>query len=195
MNIIKYPSRQAWSEILKRPALNVDTLRDTVLEVLDRIKQEGDKAVLAYEAKFDKVELTSLAVTSEEMDEAEALVSPELKAALVLAHQNIEKFHASQRFEGQKVETAPGVVCWQKSVGIEKVGLYIPGGTAPLFSTVLMLATPARIAGCQEIVLCTPPNTAGKIHPAILFAALIAVVNRIFKSGVVRAIGAIANGL
>ena len=128
------------------------------------------------------------------MAEAEGLVADDLKEALKLAHANIEKFHAAQKFEGEKVETAPGVVCWQKSAAIEKVGLYIPGGTAPLFSTVLMLATPAKIAGCKEIVLCTPPNREGKVNPAILMAAKIAGVNRIFKAGGVQAIGAMAYG-
>ncbi len=138
--------------------------------------------------------LDSLAVTEAEIDEAMTLISPELKAALQLAHRNIHTFHAAQQFEGQQVETAPGVVCWQKSVAIEKVGLYIPGGTAPLFSTVLMLATPAKIAGCKEITLCTPPNKEGKVNPAILAAARIAGVSKIFKAGGVQAIGAMAYG-
>lgn len=194
MNIIKYPLKQDWIELLKRPSLNVGELREVVGQVLDKVKAEGDKAVIEYEALFDKVNLDSLAVTAEEMGEAEKLVSPELKKALELAHTNIEKFHTAQCFESKKVETAQGVTCWQKAVAIEKVGLYIPGGTAPLFSTVLMLATPARIAGCGEIVLCTPPNREGKIHPAILCAAKIAGVNRIFKIGGVQAIGAMAYG-
>ena len=194
MNIIKYPLKQDWIELLKRPSLNVGELREVVGQVLDKVKAEGDKAVIEYEALFDKVNLDSLVVTAEEMGEAEKLVSPELKKALELAHTNIEKFHTAQCFESKKVETAQGVTCWQKAVAIEKVGLYIPGGTAPLFSTVLMLATPARIAGCGEIVLCTPPNREGKIHPAILCAAKIAGVNRIFKIGGVQAIGAMAYG-
>ncbi len=138
--------------------------------------------------------ITSIEVTDAEMLEAETLVSDDLKAALELAHKNIEAFHASQKFSGTKVETAPGVTCWQKSVAIEKVGLYIPGGTAPLFSTVLMLATPAKIAGCSEIVLCTPPNKEGKVNPAILVAARVAGVNKVFKAGGVQAIGAMAYG-
>lgn len=194
MKIIKYPNKESWGELLKRPTLNVNVLRDTVSQVLDRIRQEGDRAVIEYEALFDKVQLDTLAVTPDEMEEAMAHVSPELKSAIELAHANIEKFHTAQRFEGKRIETRPGVTCWQKSVAIEKVGLYIPGGTAPLFSTVLMLATPARIAGCREIVLCTPPNREGKIHPAILCAAHVAGVSRIFKIGGVQAIGAMAYG-
>ena len=180
MNVIKYPQKGEWDELLKRPVMNVDTLRETVCRVLDDVKTGGDRTVMAYEKQFDHVELERLAVTEEEMDEAERLVSPELKDALRLAHDNIGKFHASQRFETTKVEVRPGVNCWQKAVPIERVGLYIPGGTAPLFSTVLMLATPAKIAGCREIVLCTPPGRDGKVHPAILCAARVAGVNRIF---------------
>ena len=194
MNVIKYPRKEEWDALLKRPVMNVDTLRETVCKVLHEVKAGGDRAVMAYEKQFDKVELDTLSVTQEEMDEAELLVAPELKEALRLAHDNIEKFHASQRFESKKVEVRPGVTCWQKSIPIEKVGLYIPGGTAPLFSTVLMLATPARIAGCREIVLCTPPGRDGKVHPAILCAARIAGVDRIFKAGGVQAIGAMAYG-
>ena len=194
MKVIKYPQKEEWKEILKRPALNTESLNDTVRGILDRVKAEGDKAVLECEATFDKVQLDSLAVTAEELKEAEGLISEELKAAIKLAKENIETFHTAQRFTGKKVETRPGVVCWQKAVGIEKVGLYIPGGTAPLFSTVLMLATPARIAGCKEIVLCTPPNREGKVHPAILFAAQLAGVSKIFKAGGVQAIAAMAYG-
>lgn len=180
--------------MLERPHRDASELRETVQTVLDQIRQYGDSAVKAFEEKFDKVRLDSLAVSEAEMAEAEGLVADDLKEALKLAHANIEKFHAAQKFEGEKVETAPGVVCWQKSAAIEKVGLYIPGGTAPLFSTVLMLATPAKIAGCKEIVLCTPPNRGGKVNPAILMAAKIAGVNRIFKAGGVQAIGAMAYG-
>lgn len=194
MKKIIYPERKDWTEILRRPALDMETLRDTVKEVLDRVRAEGDRAVIDYEERFDKVKLSTLVVTEAEMAEAEKEVPIELKAAIMLARKNIRTFHASQRFEGKKVQTAPGVTCWQKAVAIEKVGLYIPGGTAPLFSTVLMLATPAQIAGCKEIVLCTPPNKEGKIHPAILYAAKLAGVNRIFKAGGVQAIGAMAYG-
>lgn len=194
MNKIIYPSAEDYAAICERPHLDVSQLNATVASVLADIKNEGDKAVIAYEEKFDKVKLTTLAVSEEEMAEAETLVSQELKDALILAHKNIAAFHESQRFDGEKIETAPGVVCWQKSVAIEKVGLYIPGGTAPLFSTVLMLATPAKIAGCKEIVLCTPPNREGKVNPAILMAARVAGVSKIFKAGGVQAIGAMAYG-
>lgn len=194
MKVIKYPQPAEWDELLKRPTKDAADLNETVSAVLNRVRQEGDEAVKEYERLFDKVELSCLAVSEKEMDEAEAIISDDLKEALKLAHENIEKFHASQKFESNKIEVRPGVTCWQKSVPIEKVGLYIPGGTAPLFSTVLMLATPARIAGCHEIVLCTPPNREGKVHPAILCAARIAGVNRIFKIGGVQAIGAMAYG-
>lgn len=194
MILISNPDKSQWAEILKRPVMNVENLFDTVRSIIDRVQAEGDRAVLEYEEKFDKAVLTSLAVTDEEQAEAEALVSDELKAAIRLAKQNIETFHAAQRFEGKQVETQPGVTCWQKAVAIEKVGLYIPGGTAPLFSTVLMLAVPAKIAGCKEIVLCTPPGKDGKVHPAVLFAAKVAGVNRIFKAGGVQAIAAMAYG-
>ena len=194
MNIIKFPNKKDYAAICERPHLDVSQLNATVAQVLADIKAKGDKAVFEYEEKFDKVKLTSLCVTPAEMQEAEQLVSKELMEALVLAHKNIAAFHESQKFNGEKVETAPGVVCWQKSVAIEKVGLYIPGGTAPLFSTVLMLATPAKIAGCKEIVLCTPPNKEGKVNPAILMAAKVAGVSKIFKAGGVQAIGAMAYG-
>ena len=194
MILISNPDKSQWQEILKRPVMNTENLFDTVRSVIDRVKEEGDRAVLDYEEKFDKVVLASLAVSEEEQQEAENLVSEDLKAAIRLAKQNIETFHAAQRFEGKKVQTQPGVTCWQKAVAIEKVGLYIPGGTAPLFSTVLMLAVPARIAGCKEIVLCTPPGCDGKVHPAVLFAAKVAGVNRIFKAGGIQAIAAMAYG-
>ena len=194
MILISNPDKSQWQEILKRPVMNTENLFDTVRSVIDRVKEEGDRAVLDYEEKFDKVVLASLAVSEEEQQEAENLVSEDLKAAIRLAKQNIETFHAAQRFEGKKVQTQPGVTCWQKAVAIEKVGLYIPGGTAPLFSTVLMLAVPARFAGCKEIVLCTPPGRDGKVHPAVLFAAKVAGVNRIFKAGGIQAIAAMAYG-
>ncbi len=194
MNIIKYPARSEWKSILSRPTLNTATLRDTVLQVLSDIREKGDKAVIEYEEKFDKVKLASLEVTEEEFAEAEKATDSTLKEAIGKALENIRTFHASQKFEGQKVTTTTGVTCWQKAVAIEKVGLYIPGGTAPLFSTVLMLAAPAKIAGCKEIVLCSPPNREGKINPAILYAAKAAGVGRIFKAGGVQAIGAMAYG-
>ena len=194
MKLINNPDRSQWAEILKRPTLNTENLFDTVRGIIDRVRAEGDAAVLAFEEQFDKVKLASLAVSDDEWQEAETLLSDELKAAIRLAKQNIETFHTAQRFEGKKVTTQPGVTCWQKAVAIEKVGLYIPGGTAPLFSTVLMLAVPAKIAGCKEIILCTPPGRDGKVHPAVLFAAQVAGVNRIFKTGGVQAIASMAYG-
>ena len=194
MNIIRYPEKANWNELLARPVLNTETLNDTVCEILSHIRKEGDKAVLEYEEKFDKVRLSSLYVTEEEFAKAEKKVSIELKAAIMLAWNNIRTFHESQHFIGKKVETLPGVTCWQKAVAIEKVGLYIPGGTAPLFSTVLMLATPAQIAGCKEIILCTPPDKNGNVPAAILYAARTAGVSKVFKTGGVQAIGAMAYG-
>lgn len=194
MKVICYPAKEEWDELVKRPHLDVSELNATVEGVLNDVKNHGDSAVIRYEEKFDYAHLDSLSVSDAEMEEAESLVSLELKHALELAHHNISSFHQSQQFHGEKVETVSGVTCWQKSVAIEKVGLYIPGGTAPLFSTVLMLATPAKIAGCKEIVLCTPPNREGKVNPAILMAAKIAGVSKIFKIGGVQAIGAMAYG-
>lgn len=194
MNIIRYPKRKDWTSITERPQLDTSTLNATVSNILADIKAHGDKAVRRYEEKFDHVQLNSLAVSEEEIDEAWTIVPDELREAIELAHTNISSFHKAQQFNGVKVETAPGVTCWQKSVPIEKVGLYIPGGTAPLFSTVLMLATPARIAGCSEIVLCTPPDRNGNVNPAILVAARVAGVSKIFKTGGVQAIGAMAYG-
>ena len=194
MKIYQHPTQDQWPEIIARPRLDLTELNETVANVLKRIRQEGDVAVKAYELMFDKAVLTDLAVSPQEMAEAEQLVSDELRDAITLAHHNIKLFHEAQRFSGQKVKTQEGVTCWQKSVAIERVGLYIPGGTAPLFSTVLMLATPAKIAGCKEIVLCTPPNREGKVNPAILVAARIAGVSKIYKIGGVQAIGAMAYG-
>ena len=194
MRTIKYPSRETWEQLTQRPQMDISRLTEVVQGVLDDVRQHGDEAVVRYEEKFDHVCLKSLRVSEEEMAEAETLVGDDLKEALLIAHANIHRFHSAQAFEGVRTETQPGVTCWQKSVPIERVGLYIPGGTAPLFSTVLMLATPAKIAGCKEIVLCTPPNRQGKVHPAILVAARIAGVSKIFKAGGVQAIGAMAYG-
>ena len=180
--------------MLSRPHLDSQQLQATVSSVLSDVRQRGDEAVKDYEERFDHVRLQSLAVSSEEMAEAEALVPEELKEAIRLAHHNIQAFHEAQHFNEVRVETQPGVVCWQRAIAIEKVGLYIPGGTAPLFSTVLMLATPAKIAGCKQIVLCTPPDRQGKVNPAILVAAQVAGVSHIFKAGGVQAIGSMAYG-
>ena len=194
MNIIRYPQPSQWQDIVTRPHLDVSQLNNTVATILKDIKENGDKAVLQYEEKFDHAQLTSLLVSDDEFAEARSKISNDLYDSLVLAHNNIKVFHEAQRHTTVKVETCPGVTCWQKSVAIERVGLYVPGGTAPLFSTVLMLATPAQIAGCKEIVLCTPPNHEGKVHPAILVAAQIAGVKKVFKAGGVQAIGAMAYG-
>lgn len=188
------PGREDYAALLQRPHKDAADLGSIVAGVLHDVRREGDTAVLRYEEKFDKVCLASLAVSEEEIQEAEHLISDELKQSIRLAHANIHRFHQAQRMQPVSVETAPGVNCWQKSVAIERVGLYIPGGTAPLFSTVLMLATPAKIAGCADIVLCSPPSPQGKLHPAILYAARVAGVNRIFKCGGVQAIGAMAYG-
>ncbi|MCQ2218373.1 MAG: histidinol dehydrogenase [Paludibacteraceae bacterium] len=194
MQYIKYPAKSEWASLLSRPTMDNSNLFDLVRNVLNDIRTRGDEAVKEYELKFDKVQLASLQVSEEEMKEAENIVSKDLKEAILLAKENITKFHAAQDQSLPCVETMPGVKCWQKAVAIERVGLYIPGGTAPLFSTVLMLAIPAKIAGCKEITLCTPPNKEGKVHPAVLFAAQAAGVSRIFKIGGVQAIGSMAYG-
>ncbi len=194
MRVYRYPNEQEWTQLLKRPTKDATELNSIVAEVLKHVKERGDEAVREYEQKFDHVSLTDLAVSEKEMQEAENMVSNELKEALQLAHRNIHRFHSAQKNEELECKVTDGVTCWQKPIAIERVGLYIPGGTAPLFSTVLMLATPARIAGCKEIVLCTPPSPDGKVHPAILMAARIAGVNKIFKIGGVQAIGAMAYG-
>jgi len=194
INIIKYPKESQWGEILRRPVADNSSLNGTVSAILSDVRNKGDQAVKEYSLKFDHVELTQLQVTEKEIADAEKLIPTELKEAILTAKGNIEKFHAAQKTELPRVETTSGVVCWQKAVAIEKVGLYIPGGTAPLFSTVLMLAVPAKIAGCREIILCTPPNKEGKINPAILFAASVSGVNKIFRAGGVQAIGAMAYG-
>ena len=189
-----YPAATDWEKISARPHLDTQQLAAVVKDALADIKANGDEAVRKYESKFDHVELDSLKVRADEINEAEGLIDDELKNALLTAYHNIYSFHECQRFQSHHVETCPGVDCWQKSMPIDKVGLYIPGGTAPLFSTVLMLATPAKIAGCKDIVICTPPNKEGKVNPAILMAAKIAGVTEIFKIGGVQAIGAMAYG-
>jgi histidinol dehydrogenase len=194
MQIIKYPARSEWASLLTRPTFDNTTLFATVQKILDDVKSRGDKAVNEYTEQFDKVKIASLEVTKEEIAEAEKLVSQQLKQAIEMARRNIWKFHNEQQRDLPEVQTSPGVFCWQKAIAIEKVGLYVPGGTAPLFSTVLMLGIPAQIADCKEIILCTPPNKEGKIHPAVLYAAKVAGVHRIFKVGGTQAIGAMAYG-
>jgi len=193
-HIYKYPKENEWDEILRRPVADSRKIQDIADVILEAVKNGGDRAVKACELKFDNVELTNLRVSEKEIADAEKQIPAALKEAILTAKANIEKFHAAQKTETPSIETAPGVVCWQKAVAIEKVGLYIPGGTAPLFSTVLMLAVPAKIAGCKEIILCSPPDKEGKIHPAILFAASVSGVDKIFKAGGVQAIGAMAYG-
>ena len=190
----KYPDRAIWGAIQQRPELDVTSLFSTVQTVLDDVKANGDEAVRRFGEKFDKVYVADLQVSANEISEAEVVLTDELKQAITVAYQNIAKFHASQRFDELTVETMPGVICRQKAFPIEKVGLYIPGGTAPLFSSVLMLAVPAKIAGCTEIVLCTPPNSEGKVHPAILFAAKVSGVSKVFKAGGIQAIAAMTYG-
>ncbi|MDD5876392.1 MAG: histidinol dehydrogenase [Prevotellaceae bacterium] len=194
MNIIKYPAPSDWASIVARPHIDMTHLNDTVSKVIDEIRQGGDAAVKKYEKEFDHVELDSLLVSKDEMRAAQKHIPAGLWDAMQLAHENIRKFHAAQQFNEIKVETAPGVVCWQKAIPIERVGLYIPGGTAPLFSTVLMLATPAKIAGCKHIIMCTPPDRTGHVNPAILAAASIAGIDHVYKAGGVQAIAAMAYG-
>lgn len=194
MNIIKYPEPKDYNSLLKRPSASIEEIKPAILEIINEVRNNGDTALRKFSNKFDRVDIESVAVTDEEFQEAEAGLSTDLKNAIDLAIENISKFHNSQQLTPKIVETSPGVQCWQKEVPIEKVGLYIPGGTAPLFSTVLMLSVPAKIAGCEEIVLCTPPNKAGKIHPAILYAAQKAGTTKVFKVGGAQAIAAMAYG-
>ena len=194
LKVVRYPNVEDCDALLKRPAFDVTQLFATVGAVVDAVRREGDTALRRYELQFDRVALDSLLVSDEEFYEAMHLVDAPLKEAIRLANANIERFHRAQTFSTIRVETSPGVVCEQKSVPIERVGLYVPGGTAPLFSTVLMLATPAKIAGCSEIVLCTPPDSEGRINPAILFAARLAGVSKVFKLGGAQAVAAMACG-
>lgn len=189
-----FPDREQWPSILERPSLDNSQLEATVSQVLQRIQVEGDQAIKDYTQQFDGVTLDNFLVTPAEVEAASASLSQDLKDAIQTAKANIERFHAQQKGVIEVVETMPGVQCWRKSVGIEKVGLYIPGGTAPLFSTVLMLGIPAKLAGCKEIVLCSPPRTAGSIHPAVIYAAQLVGVTKIFKIGGVQAVGAMAYG-
>ena len=194
MKYYENASPDKWDEILKRPAKKTKELHEVVGKVLDDVRSNGDSALKKYELQFDKVALEELAVSEEEFTEAQACVSQELKDAIQIAHDNIYKFHAAQKFSPIRVETCRGIVCEQRTVPIEKVGLYIPGGTAPLFSTVLMLAVPAKIAGCSEIILCTPPDKDGKCNPAVLYSAKVSGVSKIYKVGGAQAIAAMAYG-
>lgn len=194
MQIIRYPEKDTWGQLLQRPVLDTRQLEATVSAILADVKAKGDAALIQYTQQFDKVTLTDIQVSPEEFAEADAMLEESLKAAIRLAAANIEAFHRPQVEAVKMVETVPGVQCWRKPVGIEKVGLYIPGGTAPLFSTILMLAIPARLAGCSRIVLCTPPGKNGAVHPAVLWAAQCTGITEVFKTGGVQAIGAMAYG-
>lgn len=194
MQIIKYPSRDSWNSLLTRPVFDSSSLFETVSKVLDDVRANGDSAIKKYTQQFDGVNVDTVEVTRTEIEAADKLVSPLLKQAIEMAKRNIWKFHSEQQPELKEIQTSPGVYCWQKAIAIEKVGLYIPGGTAPLFSTVLMLAIPAQIAECKEIILCSPPDKEGNIHPAVLYAAKVAGVHRIFKIGGTQAIAAMAYG-
>ncbi|RTL60967.1 MAG: histidinol dehydrogenase [Sphingobacteriales bacterium] len=194
MQVFKHPAKKDWPDLLRRPVIDSSSLEKSVKKILDKVKDKGDKAVKKYAKEFDGVNLKKLQVSSKEIKDAEALVSDELKKAIQQAAYNIEKFHSAQLSTVEIIETMPGIKCWRKSIGIEKVGLYIPGGTAPLFSTILMLGIPAKLAGCKEVVLCSPPNKEGKLNPAILYAAQLVGITKIFKAGGVQAIGAMAYG-
>ncbi len=194
MQLIKYPAKETWQAITQRPTQSLEEIEQRVLPILHAVKQQGDVALKQFAKQFDQVELDTLLVSEKEIEEATQLISNELKNAIQVAYQNIYTFHEKQKQQPEIIETINGVACWRKSVAIDKVGLYIPGGTAPLFSTVLMLAIPAKIAGCNEIILCSPTNAEGKIHPAVLYAANICGVHKIFKSGGAQAIAAMAYG-
>ena len=194
MDTINYPLRNEWSKLLQRPSIDTASLEQTVNEVLLEVQKNGDSAIKKFTLKFDKVQVNQLLVNEGEFEEAEKTCGPELKAAIQLAKNNIKKFHNSQKEEIKYIETVSGVKCWRRSVGIEKVGLYIPGGSAPLFSTILMLGVPATLAGCKEIILCSPPNSEGKLNPAILYAAKLVGITKVFKVGGVQAIAAMAFG-
>jgi len=194
MKTIKYPNKENWKEILKRPTIDNSSLETTVQAVLSDIKNNGQSAVNKYTLQFDKVDIENVLVSDSEFLEAEKLISTELKNAIQIAKKNIDTFHSAQKENTQVIETMPGVKCWRKSVAIQKVGLYIPGGTAPLFSTILMLGVPAKLAGCKEIILCTPPDKNGAINPAILYTAKLIGITKVFKVGGVQAIGAMAYG-
>jgi len=194
MQIIKYPDKKEWPEILERPLFDSSSLEETVKSILHEVKLNGDEAVRKFTLQFDKADISELRVSEIEIDQAGRSLPEELKQAILTAKNNIEKFHAAQLREIEFVETMPGVQCWRRSTAIEKVGLYIPGGSASLFSTILMLATPARLAGCKEIILCSPPSTEGKLNSAILFTAKLAGITKVFRVGGVQAIAAMSYG-
>lgn len=194
MEILKYPEKSKWKDLLKRPDEDISVLYDTVSGIIDQVNYMGDKAVIELTRRFDGVSLESLAVTPEEIESAGKNIDPDLKTAIRISAENIEKFHQAQLLRSEAIETRPGVRCWQKAVPIERVGLYIPGGSAPLISTVLMLGVPARLAGCQKIVLCTPPGKEGTVHPAILYTAGLLGIQSVYRAGGAQAIAAMAFG-
>ena len=194
MRTLLYPLKETWDDLCKRPVMDTSGFESAVRDILHMVRSKGDKALRDYSEKFDHVKITDLKVTGEELNESEKAITPELKNAIIIAMENIKKFHESQLVDEEPVETTPGVKCWRKRVPVEKAGLYIPGGTAPLFSTVLMLGVPARIAGCRQVILCTPPGKDGKINPLILFTAKLTGITDIFKTGGAQAIAAMAYG-
>jgi len=194
MKIYRYPTKNIWPELVQRPVLEQKEISVLIEEIFSEVKTNGDKALLAFNRKFDQAETETVIVTEAECKEAGNLIAEDLKLAIQEAKENISRFHISQKPEIQKIETTKGVVCWRENRAVEKVGIYIPGGTAPLFSTVLMLAVPANLAGCKEIVLCTPPDKNGNINPAILYAAMICGISKIFKTGGAQAIAAMTLG-
>lgn len=194
MFINRYPQRETWAGLIKRPVLKKEEVSGIVSEIFKKVEQNGDEALLEFTKKFDSTEIESITVSKEEIDRSGSLISDELKEAIQVAMQNITKFHTSQQVEIEKIETTKGVICWRENRAVEKVGIYIPGGTAPLFSTVLMLAIPAQLAGCNEIILCTPPDKNGNVNPAIIYTAVLCGVTRIFKIGGVQAIAAMTLG-
>lgn len=194
MKIYRYPEKSAWKMMTRRPAIQREELSDLVQDIFEQVQRDGDQALIEFSRKFDRASLETVAVSEAELKAAEKAVSQELKAAIIQAKDNITRFHAAQQNRIEKIETTAGVVCWRESRAIEKVGIYIPGGTAPLFSTVLMLAIPASLAGCSEIILCTPPDQNGTINPAILYAAQLCGVSQVFKAGGAQAVAAMTFG-
>ena len=194
MRLYRYPDKKVWTDIIQRPVADNAALDKTVRKILGKVKEKGDKAVIKYTQEFDGIKLKNLIASEKEIAAAEALLDDELKQAIQQAKKNIETFHTAQKEDVNKIETMPGIICWRQSAAIEKVGLYIPGGSAPLFSTVLMLGVPAQLAGCKEIILCTPPAKDGSINPAILYAAQLCGITKIYKAGGVQAIAAMAYG-
>lgn len=194
MKVVKYPKIEQWAEILQRPVQDFASLDEKAEQVFKEVREAGDAALLKFTSLFDRVDLDGLSIPSEDIAAAGKALSPELKAAIATAKKNIEIFHQAQENEGKRVETTPGVECWWQNRPIDKVGIYIPGGTAPLFSTVLMLGVPAALAGCKEVILCTPPGKDGKVDPAILYTAQLVGVTRMFRLGGMQAIAAMAFG-